>query len=58
MYFFSNIHSGKYTFKIRESFKKGKGSCQSAITITVQTWPQGQSHEKLYKGSLKGTQLY
>lgn len=41
VYFFSNIHSGKYTFKIRESFKKSKGSCQSAVTLSIQTWPEG-----------------
>ena len=58
MYFFSNIHSGKYTFKIRESFKKGKGSCQSAVTISIKTWPLGQSHESLLKGSIRGSQLF
>lgn len=35
VYFFRGIHSGKYTFRIRESFKKKKGSCQSAINLSI-----------------------
>ena len=33
VYLFHNIHSGSYTFKLHQSFKKGRGGCQSAVNL-------------------------
>lgn len=33
VYLFKNVHAGGYTFKLHQSFKKGRGSCQAAVAI-------------------------
>ena len=57
VYLFKMIHSGSYTFRVRERFKKNT-ECQSAVTLTIRTWSAGKSHEHLVKGGIVGTQLY
>jgi hypothetical protein len=54
VYLFHNIHSGSYTFKLHQSFKKGRGGCQSAINLKIKTWEAGKSDNHLQKGGILG----
>jgi hypothetical protein len=53
-YLFHNIHPGKYEFKIHQSFKKGRGACQSSVNLMVKTWEAGQSDLHLKEGHING----